>query len=226
MAKANNAILSRLELSQSHSLPIPVQSNVSLLRLAELGANDADIAWPVFVALWTELSAPSTETAPRPPLMIGIDGIAHLMRPSQYRAADYSVIHAHDLALVQLLMRYMSGEADLANGGAVIAATSASNNPSGPSFSSELAALDSGPGQGQLRSSPAPDARVTDCLRRARVLRLEGLSRAEAKALLEYYAASGMLRERVDRTSVAERWTLAGGGVVGEIERAVRGMRL
>ena len=51
--------------------------------------------------------------------------------------------------------------------------------------------------------------------------RLQGLTRAEAGALLEYWARSGIVRQKVDEQFVGEKWSLAGGGIVGELERGV-----
>ena len=58
------------------------------------------------------------------------------------------------------------------------------------------------------------------------VQRLQGLSRAETRGLVEYWARSGMVRERVDERFLGEKWALSGGGVVGELERAVVRMRV
>lgn len=58
------------------------------------------------------------------------------------------------------------------------------------------------------------------------VQRLEGLSREEARGLMEYWARSGMMRASVSEGLVAEKWTLSGGGVVGELERGCVRMRL
>ena len=232
VAKANQALLSTLQLSQKHTLPVPLQANLSLARLAEMGARDPDIAWPVFVALWRELMAPSTATNPRPPVLYALDGLAHIMRDSHYRAVDFSPIHAHDLTMVQHFVSALSGATDLPNGGAVMAATSASNRPGAPTFElgmRQLEARAAGVPEPQIpRPSPfeRQDERVAAALRDVDVMTLQGLSRDEARGLMEYYAASGMLRERVDEERVVERWTLAGGGVVGELERGVRGMRL
>ena len=44
--------------------------------------------------------------------------------------------------------------------------------------------------------------------------------------MLEYYAQSGMLRKSIDEKLVAEAWTLAGGGVVGELERLTARLRI
>ncbi|KAI9842012.1 MAG: 37S ribosomal protein S23 mitochondrial [Thelocarpon superellum] len=246
MLKANHALLSSLQVSKTHSLPIPLQDTISLARLAELGARDPDVAWPIFLALWAELTAPSTDSHTRPPILISIDGIAHLMRTSQYRAADFGEIHAHDLSLVQHLMRYLSGTNDLTNGGAILGATSKSNNPSAPTFyhrieemeqETLLSSSSSSSSSSSFSSSAlstkhgitpftALDPRVLDSLRSTLVTTLPGLSHTEAKGLLQYYAASGILRARVDDPLVAERRALAGRGVVGELERGVLGLRI
>ncbi|KAI9814848.1 MAG: 37S ribosomal protein S23 mitochondrial [Thelocarpon impressellum] len=233
VSKANNAVLSGLQLSQSHTLPISLQSNISLSRLADLGARDPEIAWPIFQALWKELTTPSTTDAPRPPVLFSLDGLAHTMRASNYRAQDFSPIHAHELALVAHFVSHLSGQRSLPNGGAIIAATSASNSPRAPTYALALSQLEARAAGVPEADIPAPspfdahNVRVLSALRNLDVIRLRGLSRDdEARGLLEYYAASGLLREKVSAQSVAERWTLAGGGVVGELERAVRGMRL
>lgn len=56
------------------------------------------------------------------------------------------------------------------------------------------------------------------------VQRLKGLSKTEARALMEYWAKSGVVRQTVDETLLSEKWALSGGGVVGELERASFGM--
>ncbi len=52
------------------------------------------------------------------------------------------------------------------------------------------------------------------------VQRLGGLGKVECRALMEYWAKSGIVKGRVGVTEVAEKWGIAGGGVVGELERA------
>lgn len=47
-----------------------------------------------------------------------------------------------------------------------------------------------------------------------------GLSKIETKGLMEYFAKSGLLRARVDNVLVGEKWAVAGGGNVGELQRA------
>ncbi|KAI9674426.1 MAG: 37S ribosomal protein S23 mitochondrial [Caeruleum heppii] len=233
ISSANKPILSQLTLSQKHSLPIPLQPNISLDRLADLGARDPEISWPVFQALWTELTAPNpTPETKRPPLMITIDCLAHLMRPSAYRAADYSIIHAHDLIIPSHFISLLSGATPLGpSGGAILAATSGSSPPSAPTFTLRLAQLEglaSGLSEPQI-PQPGPfekiDPRVSEAMTDVEVKRLEGLDTQETRALMEYFARSGVLRRRVDEETVRAGWIVGGRGVVGEVERAVLGVR-
>ncbi|KAI9843196.1 MAG: 37S ribosomal protein S23 mitochondrial [Sclerophora amabilis] len=243
--RANAPVLSELTLSQKHSLPIPLQSNISLDRLASLGASDPDLSWPIYNALWLELNSPS-----RPPILYCLDGLAHIMRPTAYLdAVNYQPIHAHDLSIVQHFLHRLSGRVELANGGVVLAATSASNQPSVPTLkivlqqnegrstrqedaSTEVAELvesrDSKQDEGIFKipeHSPFEplDPRVLEVMTDVDVIRLRGLDRADARALLEYYASSGVMRTQVDDNRVAEMWAVSGGGVVGEIERGILG---
>lgn len=236
IAKANEAVLSTLQLSMEHDLPIPVQSNISLSRFAELGARKPEIAHSIYVALMKELSAPSKPDAGegqnRPPLFLGFDAIDHAMRLSEYLNADAAKIHAHDLALINDFARYMTGENALPNGGMILAAISESNRASSASLDW---ILDSKNGP-QPRFSPhtgwktepikewspyAPfDERVGKMLKTAEPLKVEGLSKAEAKGLMEYYARSGVYRHAVTERAVAEKWSVSGGGIVGALERA------
>lgn len=64
------------------------------------------------------------------------------------------------------------------------------------------------------------DSRVEAALTGAPVIKLEGLSKAEARGVMEYYAQSGMLRGTVTDSTVSERWTLAGSGIIGELEKS------
>jgi small subunit ribosomal protein S29 len=226
---ASNRTLSKLEISQEHQLPIPLQSNITLSRLAELGVRDPEIAWPVFYAFWTELSKPSTAKHPRPPILIAIDGLRHIMRPSEYRDPEFNLIHSHDLAFVKLIVDYLSGTSKLPNGGAVLAATSASSIMPAPTFDLALE-------QGEARTSRAAtipqgspfkayDERVLAALKYVEVTTLKGLTRQEARGLMEYYAASGVLRESINDRYVSEKWTIASGGIVGELEKSTLRIR-
>jgi small subunit ribosomal protein S29 len=37
---------------------------------------------------------------------------------------------------------------------------------------------------------------------------------------MEYYAMSGVLRNTVTERLVSEKWSVSGGGIIGELERA------
>ncbi|KAH9827394.1 Mitochondrial ribosomal death-associated protein 3 [Teratosphaeria destructans] len=67
----------------------------------------------------------------------------------------------------------------------------------------------------------AQDTRVAQVMRNAGVQKVHGLSKAEARGVMEYYALSGMVRGSVTAGLVSERWTLAGSGNIGELEKAV-----
>ena len=64
------------------------------------------------------------------------------------------------------------------------------------------------------------DARVETALRSAQVMKLKGISKLETRSVMEYWAASGLLRTTIDEVAVSEKWMLSGNGVLGEMERA------
>lgn len=225
IGKANAAILNKIELSQKHNLPIPVQSNISLARLCELGARDPDVAWPIFQAFWSEITAEG-----RPPVLMALDSLSYIMGMSQYRDPDFNQIHASDLALVKHFTDYLSGAKKLSNGGAIIAATSRSHAPISLSMNLMIQQQSQRQnGEQVVERDPYErkyDERVEAALKGAEVLTLKGLSKDEARGLMEYWAASGVLRQRVDERTVAEKWALAGNGIVGEIQRGALRMRI
>ncbi|MCJ1350678.1 MAG: 37S ribosomal protein S23 mitochondrial [Icmadophila ericetorum] len=261
ISKANKEVLSELQLSQEHpTFPTPLQSNMSLLRLAQLGAYDVEIAWPVFQALWSELNALSTEAHPRPPVLLTSDSLSYAMKDTVYRSSTYETIHAHDLTLLKWFMNHLSGAQKLHNGGMVIGAMSQSNCPKVPTLDITLTQLEAMQTQvlaptspetllgkspmapflratGQLPSPIPPsdpfakyDERVLQVLKGGptpiKVHRLKGLSKDQAKPLMEYWAKSGLLRQTVSETLVGEKWSLAGGGIIGELERGCVRMRI
>ena len=73
----------------------------------------------------------------------------------------------------------------------------------------------------------AYDQRVLDVLDETKsgvqVKRVKGLSKVEARQLMEYWARSGLVRGVVSEELVQERWTISGGGIVGQLEKAVLG---
>jgi small subunit ribosomal protein S29 len=241
IVKANMKVLSALQISQKHDLPIPVQANISLDRFATLGAENPDIAWPVFQALWKELTKPKTETHHRPPIFFSIDNISHILTESYYTAMDgtgkLNRIHAHDFVQIKHFLDYFSGHQTLPNGGIIMAATSNSDHAKSPALDVSIAMTEARQAQNldpsreetakQIRIeqfwSPYKkiDHRSLDVLKDFELIKLEGLSKEEAKTIMEYWATSGMVRMKIEEGFVSEKWTLAGSGVVGELEKAV-----
>ncbi|KAF2266402.1 hypothetical protein CC78DRAFT_567026 [Lojkania enalia] len=225
IVKANKSILENTQITTNPSLPLPLPAKASLKQLAELGIANVETSWPVFVALWKELTQPGL-----PPVMLALDGLAHAMRNSEYLSAQVKPIHAHDLTIIRHFVDHLSGKATLPNGGAILAATTSSNNPRVPAFEFSMQVAeakryhpDNIP---QWNPYKNVDQRVIECLKDVEVLKLNGLSKEEARSIMEYYAASGMLRAKVDDKFVTEKWSLAGMGNIGELERAAVRLRI
>ncbi|EMD61832.1 hypothetical protein COCSADRAFT_95404 [Bipolaris sorokiniana ND90Pr] len=232
MLKANSAFLQATKLSTKPNLPLPLATKATLKELVALGVANPEVSWPVFVALWNELSLPG-----RPPILLALDGLSHIMRHSEYMSAQVKPIHAHDLTLVRHFVDHLSGQKKFANGGVVLGATSQSNSPtsSGLDFCIQVAqarkvSADKVP---QWNPYKSVDARVMEALKGLHdnssdfnIIEVGGLSKEEARSIMEYYAESGMLRHRVDEGLVTEKWSLAGMGNIGELEKASVRMRL
>ncbi|KAL4977425.1 mitochondrial ribosomal death-associated protein 3-domain-containing protein [Aspergillus desertorum] len=250
---ANQKVLSKLFVSQQHSALTAVKPGMTLEDLAKLGIQDQANAWPVFQALWTELTA--TSAAPgheknfkiRPPTLVTVDGLDHWMQNSAYRSAKHELIHAHDFVFVRhflSLLKPGKGKSTLPNGGALLYATSSSNSPSIYAFDVALkqvaarhTGVDSSSPEFPLpRPYSNPDPRVLEAFDSPKptaakegmldVQELGGLTKDEARGFLEYFARSGLLRETVSDEWVSEKWTLAGGGVIGELEKLGRRLRV
>ncbi|KAK7907944.1 hypothetical protein PG985_015247 [Apiospora marii] len=216
---ANEEILSKEIVKLEHiHLPVSVSRNSSLASLAN-ATKEPEFAWPIFNALWQELLQPG-----RPPIMFTLDGLSHIMRISDYRSPSFNLIHSHDLALIRLFVEALGGKTHFPNGAAIVGVTTKGNSLKVKSMDKALeqAAAD----QAGL---PIPerdafyakyDERVFEALKGVKVFDVKSISKPEARSLMEYWAASGVLRMRVDEKTVSERWTLAGNGVLGELERA------
>ncbi|KAL7792901.1 mitochondrial ribosomal death-associated protein 3 domain-containing protein [Trichoderma ceciliae] len=216
--KANGAVLEKLPLTKDWSRLTSLKQGATLADLA-LSAKESEFAWPTLSALWTELTQPG-----QPPVLFALDGLAHINKVSEYRDPSFKSVHAHELVLVRMFVDALSGNTKLPNGGAVIAATSENNTHYHPSQELVLSQLEAGQAGLQV---PKPNAyerkyddRVYDALKESEVIRLEGVSKDEARVLMEYWGASGMLRSVLDSRTVTEKWALGGHGIVGEMERA------
>lgn len=224
-----NPILKTLQFNQTTTnksntnIQVPIPQNISLAELAQLGASNPETAWPIFEVLLADLKAPN-----RPPLMLCMDGLAHAMHKTHYiDGKEYKPIHAHQFILIKSFLDHLSGASPLPNGGMVLAATSESNNPSIPSLKLALAQLE---GSQEVKKDPFKkyDERVLGVFDKGgvQVQRMGGITRQEARGLMEYWARSGVLKQRIDEDLVAEKWVIAGGGVIGELERGCVRMKV
>lgn len=221
--KTNEKVLSRLTTSFAHpELPQHIPVSSPLMQLAN-AAKEPESAWAVFSALWKELTA---NIRGRPPILFAMDGVHHIMQVSKYRNASFDLIHSHDLALIKLFTDYLSGAANLPNGGAILAATSRNNQPTSPSLElmigQKLAEQRNDGSKPPVREPyfRGYDERVEASVKGARVMKVGKVDKKEARSLMEYWAASGVLRTAVDEVAVSEKWMLGGNGIVGEIDRA------
>ncbi|KAF7525068.1 hypothetical protein G7054_g11208 [Neopestalotiopsis clavispora] len=219
MQETNKEVLSNLHVQLDHiHLPFNVSRSMTLAALAT-ATKEQDAAWPVFQALWQELLLPG-----RPPIMFNLDGLEHIMRMSDYMSPAFKPIHSHDLALVRTFTEALSGKTKFVNGAAIVGITTRGNYRKSPSVELALAqAVAAQAGQKVPARDPffrKYDDRVFEALKDVSVFDVKGVSKPEARALMEYWAASGMLRMKVDERGVSERWTLAGNGILGEMERA------
>ncbi|KAI0483170.1 mitochondrial ribosomal death-associated protein 3-domain-containing protein [Xylariaceae sp. FL0804] len=224
IAAANQDVLSGQQVQLDHPhLPAAISRGLALTAM--LGAaKDPEMAWPIFQAFWRELLLPG-----RPPVLLALDGLAHVMRVSDYRSPAFERIHSHDLGLVRLFVDALGGRTAFPNGAAVVAVMAGNNNRHIPSVEKALeqaAAAQQQQDGGEVVEIPPRDPfyrdydeRVFDALRGVRVLPVRGVSKPEARAILEYWAASGILRVRVDDKNVGEKWTMSGGGLLAEMER-------
>lgn len=222
---ANRHVLSKLYTTRSYEqFTNPVVLGASLTTLID-SAREAEQAWPVFAALWHELFAAKT---PRQPVLLALDGLGHTMTMSKYLDTQARPIHSHDLGIIRMFLDVLSGATRLPNGGAVVAADSQSNVPRNASL--ELAIQQHLARQMEDVEVPEPDPwcrtydpRVDAVLAEDKgieVVGVEPVTKPEARSLMEYWAASGLLRSRVDEKSVTEKWMTGGGGVIAEMERA------
>lgn len=198
-------------------LPISVNRGTTLAALAN-ATKEPEFAWPVFQAFWKELLLPG-----RPPILFSLDGLSHIMRISDYRSPSFELIHSHDLSLIRLFTDALGGKTQFANGAAILGVCTKGNSPIIPSMEKALEQA-----QAAQNGLPIPprdpffakyDERVFDALKGVKTLNVRGVSKQEARSLMEYWAASGILRMRVDEKNVSEKWTLAGSGILGEMER-------
>lgn len=227
VAYSNPQVLDKLKPVHNHDKLTPRRKQVKTLKdLAMIGAEDVHVASQVWKAFWKEMQEPS-----RPPMLIAIDGINFWMGQTKYHSADYKIIHSHQFTLITQFLNliFSKTEKALPNGGIVLACTTKSNHPTTPSFDLLVRQIRAR-NQGIPITDPAfplhepymklADKRVSDLMQSieyTQLTELKGLSRGESKGLLEYFARSGILREQLTDGQIAEKWSLSGGGIVGEL---------
>lgn len=198
-------------------LPINVPRGMRLSTLCLL-TKEPEFAWPVFHTLWQELLLPG-----RPPILFTLDGLCHIMRVSDYRSPAFELIHSHDLAALRLFVEALGGKTEFPNGAGVLGINTRGNAPIIKSM--DLALLQADAIQQGLEPPPRDpfymkyDERVFGALEGVNVMNVGPIDKPGARALMEYWAASGILRMRIDERNVSERWTLAGNGILGELEK-------
>lgn len=222
--KANKAYFEKATITQKHELPVTLPAKAKLKDLVAIGIANVEASWPVFKALWTELSQPG-----QPQILLAAEGLSHIMQNSEYMNADVKRIHAYDLTIVRHFVDHLSGAKQLPNGGMVLAATSKSNAPTSPALDFRIKtanALKNKTELPQWNPYTAVDMRTMEALKDLSdpkadldVLEVGGLSKEEARSIMEYYAESGMLRHQVNDSFVTEKWSLAGMGNIGELEK-------
>jgi len=239
---ANKAVLQSLYMSQDYpNISLDSTQKVSLLQLAQHGATYPDASWPVFSALWSEITLKNTDNIQnlgrRPPILYCVDNVSHLFVPSLYDAVTpegkVEPIHTLDLALPRHFIDHVTGATAFPNGGIALGATSKTDFVRCPpvEVGVELAeARQQSPDSDHKvtdfwNSLQAIDQRTMDICLNLDVLHLKPVSKENAKSIIEYWAYNGMVRERLADSWIGEKWTLSGGGVLGELEKAVVRMR-
>ncbi|EJT75477.1 hypothetical protein GGTG_05410 [Gaeumannomyces tritici R3-111a-1] len=233
LLKTSEKVLRKITMLRKHDdVSTDLVTHSSSLADLVSSAREADQAWPVLRALWAELLTPAPD---RRPILFSLDGLGHIMRTSDYRSPAFELIHSHDLSLIRRFIDALSGGATAAPdqpppppfpaGGAVLAATTLGNSPKSFSMELALARLEAAKrGEAPPAKDPysrAYDERVEAALADVGLLRLGALTRTEARVAMEYWAASGLLRAAVDEKKVVDVLSVSGGGIIGEVERAL-----
>lgn len=216
--KSSGHILSQHKVKGDYiNLPVSINRGMNLSQLCTI-TKDPELAWTVFKVFFEELILPG-----RPPIMFAVDGLNHIMRHTKYRSPAYELIHSHDFGLLRLFAEALGGKTKFANGAAILGVTTKSNCPLLPSVDKALEqATAAQAGQPIPEREPyyrKYDERVFDALKNVTVMDVQGISKNDARALMEYWAASGILRQKVDEYAVSDGWSMSGGGILAEMEK-------
>jgi len=112
------------------------------------------------------------------------------------------VIHSHDLALPNTFLAYLSGKRSFYKG-ITVAATS--------SKCSRTLALDAALEGREVDPYEKLDPRIGPSIEGARIIHVDSLSKEEAKALMDYYNESGIMKDPVDIMTFNEKYAVSAG---------------
>lgn len=138
----------------------------------------------------------------RPPVLFTLDNLGQISLPSAYRDTSFDIIHAHDLALPNTFLSYLSGASSFPRG-LILAATSSVCSKT-KDLSRALRGIEPGPWD-------KVDVRIAKSVEGAKVIELEKLSREEVKVIMEWYNAGGVLKQPVTIESVTEQYAISSG---------------
>jgi small subunit ribosomal protein S29 len=241
MIEGNKTLFFAMKLSRTYDIPVRNEPNMTLYEFGRIATLNTDLAWPIFRALWHEInlqSSPEVDAfGKRPPILLCVDNISHIFGLTKYQVLNkedaLSPIHSYDMVLPKLVIDCLTGEESFGNGGVVMGATSGSDRVTCHPLEAGIKLAES---KQKSPDSPASladvwnpydriDRRVLDSMMDLKVLRLSGVSKDEARQIIEYWAYNGVVRDRVADDWVSDRWTMSGGGLMGELEKAVVHMR-
>lgn len=135
-------------------------------------------------------------------MLFALDNLNQISLPSAYRDPSFDLIHAHDLALPNTFLSYLSGVSRFPRG-LVLAATSSVCSKT-KDLSNALQGI--GP-----RPWDKTDERVVNSVKGVEVVQLEKLSKEEVKVVMEWYNVGGMLKQPVTIESVTEQYAISSG---------------
>ncbi|KAI5810802.1 mitochondrial ribosomal death-associated protein 3-domain-containing protein [Pyronema omphalodes] len=201
IAEANRPILQLMTTDKSYKFgKIEIEAGAPLTNLTGIGSKDSTVSHECFMALLEQLERPES-----PPVLFTFDVLNEVMQFSEYRDPDFKLIHAHDLAIPNVFLAYLSGKRKFPKG-LIMGATSASGAPRCEAL--ELA----------LVGEPLPnfsklDQRVAPSLKGSERLPLGAMDITEARSLLEYCRSSGLLRSQVELSDekVVQAYALSSG---------------
>ena len=233
LVQSNTAVLSQLTLVHNHKDLVKEQKVKTIKDLAQIGVDDYRSAPQIWDAVWKELTVPgnNAKSPKRPPVLVAIDGINFWMGHTKYMSADYKPIHAHQFTLIKQFVDLLFNKEEyiLPNGGMILACTTKSNHPTTPAFDFLVKQITA---QYQHGLNPTheifplndpyskPEPYVTPLFSSSKFVEptiLAGIDTEEATGLLGYFAKSGIFREAVTKHQVAEKISMSGDGIIGEI---------